>query len=180
MDRTFTKDDVGKPVQTLAGTLLGVVTAVDPGMAYVEPDPGMARSTRASLGWSHHTDAVPLTTDNVNQITDQLVLVESKSDIFPTTGGSETESDPPPRRDRSTTHSDDGVDTEPARREQPQMPAEERHPPGEHEPERGEEPLDPDDDFEALEGHGRREFDVDPTALDDSETESSAEEDTNE
>ncbi|MFC7232029.1 hypothetical protein ACFQMM_12635 [Saliphagus sp. GCM10025308] len=59
MSPVFTADDVGKSVETASGDTVGLVTAVDPGTAYVEPDPEMAASTRAALGWGGREDAVP-------------------------------------------------------------------------------------------------------------------------
>ncbi|UTF54306.1 hypothetical protein [Natronosalvus rutilus] len=75
MSPVFTADDVGKSVETASGDMVGLVTAVDPGTAYVEPDPEMTASTRAALGWGGREDAVPLADDVVDRVTDDAVLL---------------------------------------------------------------------------------------------------------
>ncbi|WP_312910820.1 hypothetical protein [Natronosalvus caseinilyticus] len=76
MSPVFTADDVGKSVETASGDTVGIVTAVDPGTAYVEPDPEMADSTRAALGWGGREDAVPLADDAVDRVTEDAVRLD--------------------------------------------------------------------------------------------------------
>ncbi|MFC7214024.1 hypothetical protein ACFQO4_08010 [Saliphagus sp. GCM10025334] len=76
MSPVFTADDVGKSVETASGDTVGIVTAVDPGTAYVEPDPEMAASTRAALGWGGREDAVPLADDAVDRVTEDAVRLD--------------------------------------------------------------------------------------------------------
>lgn len=76
MSPVFTADDVGKSVETASGDTVGIVTAVDPGTAYVEPNPEMAASTRAALGWGGREDAVPLADDAVDRVTDDAVRLD--------------------------------------------------------------------------------------------------------
>ncbi|WP_049888856.1 hypothetical protein [Natronococcus occultus] len=69
MSPTFTEDDIGKPVESATGESLGVVIAVDPGTAYVDPD---ANDT----GSASTDDAVPLADDPVDRVTDESVRLE--------------------------------------------------------------------------------------------------------
>lgn len=80
MQSTFTADDVGKAVKTSTGDVVGMVGTIDPGTAYVEPDPEMGESALATLGWERRSGAVPLADDAVERITeDSLVLDPSLS-----------------------------------------------------------------------------------------------------
>jgi len=65
----FTDDDVGKRVVNANGDTIGLVSGVDSGSAYVDPDPGLTAKIRSRLGWddidendyaldSSHVDAV--------------------------------------------------------------------------------------------------------------------------
>ncbi|WP_306054502.1 hypothetical protein [Natronococcus wangiae] len=82
MSPTFTEDDVGKTVESATGENLGAVVAVDPGTAYVEPEPGMADSIKAVLDWEGDADdAVPLADDSVDRVTDETIRLKAE---FPT------------------------------------------------------------------------------------------------
>lgn len=47
----ITDDDEGKAVIDSSGRNIGMVTEVRSGIAYVNPDPGLADSIRSKLGW---------------------------------------------------------------------------------------------------------------------------------
>lgn len=47
----FTDDDEGKTVVDANGRTLGLVTAVEGDTAYVDPDPDLAETLKADLGW---------------------------------------------------------------------------------------------------------------------------------
>lgn len=79
MSPTFTDDDIGKSTETAAGDVLGVVSDIDPETAYVEPVESVPDSTRAVLEWDREpNEAVPLTDDAVEGITDNAITLESE------------------------------------------------------------------------------------------------------
>ncbi|GAA0522800.1 hypothetical protein SAMN04488066_105147 [Halorubrum aquaticum] len=52
MERTkISDDDEGKRVVNSKGKKIGMVTEVENGKAYVDPDPGITDSIRSKLGW---------------------------------------------------------------------------------------------------------------------------------
>lgn len=48
---TFTDDDEGKEVVDASGNTLGLVTKIDGDTAYVDPDPSLADTVKADMGW---------------------------------------------------------------------------------------------------------------------------------
>ncbi len=75
---TFTTDDVGKTVESAEGEALGIIESVDDETAYVEPDPGVTDSIKATLDWETRPgDAVPLPDNSVRRVTDDAVELES-------------------------------------------------------------------------------------------------------
>ncbi|WP_254766530.1 PRC-barrel domain containing protein [Salinilacihabitans rarus] len=73
-DARLTKSDEGKRVLNVDGTEVGRVVEVRDGRAYVEPDPGIADTVKAKLGWGEATaDAHPLDDGSVEEITDDAV-----------------------------------------------------------------------------------------------------------
>ncbi|MFP8951661.1 hypothetical protein ACLI4Z_01635 [Natrialbaceae archaeon A-arb3/5] len=78
MSPTFTDDDVGKAVEHADGESLGVVVAVEPETAYVDPDPAVTDSIKAVLDWgSESTGAVPVSDDAVERVTDDAIRLSS-------------------------------------------------------------------------------------------------------
>ena len=76
---SFTSDDVGKRVENANGEQIGIVGAVDPGLAYVEPDPGVTDSVKAALGWKpEQEDAIALEEAAVSEITDEVVRLREE------------------------------------------------------------------------------------------------------
>lgn len=52
MDRTtMDESDEGKPVMNAKGDKVGMITKVEGGTAYVDPDPGITDAVRSKLGW---------------------------------------------------------------------------------------------------------------------------------
>lgn len=71
MTVTLTGDDEGKVVVDASGNTLGLVTDVDQKTAYVDPDPNLAETVKADLGWADadseeyevHQDAIETKAD---------------------------------------------------------------------------------------------------------------------
>ena len=75
MARTFTEEDEGKPV-IADGQEIGILIDVEAGQAHVEPDPSIAQSLAAKLGWGEpdrNSDTYPIYEDAVAAITDNEV-----------------------------------------------------------------------------------------------------------
>lgn len=79
MARTnMTEDDEGKAVVDSTGEKIGMVTGVEGGTAYVDPDPGITDSIRSTLGWSDvDQDDFALQGDRIDTITDDEVRLRS-------------------------------------------------------------------------------------------------------
>ncbi|SDR27432.1 hypothetical protein [Natronobacterium texcoconense] len=75
---TFSPDDVDKTVESAAGDPLGAVVDVDDETAYVEPDPGVTDSLKATLDWEGSGEAIPLADDAVRKITDDAIRLEAE------------------------------------------------------------------------------------------------------
>ena len=76
MAATITEDVEGKPV-VHDGETVGIVTEVENGTAFVEPDPGLTEKLRGKLGWSDDEDAYPLQEAAVDRITDDEIRLRS-------------------------------------------------------------------------------------------------------
>jgi hypothetical protein len=80
MASTLTDEEEGKTVVDASGEPLGLVTAVEEDTAYVEPNPDLAESIAARLGWGDaeeddytvHADAVGETTDDEVRLREEL------------------------------------------------------------------------------------------------------------
>lgn len=69
----FTENDEGKPV-VMGDEKVGMVTRVEQGTAYVDPDGGLTDKIKASLDWGDRDeDTYPLSEDRVDTITDDEV-----------------------------------------------------------------------------------------------------------
>lgn len=70
----FTDDDVGKRVVNANGDTIGLVSGVDAGSAYVDPDPGLTDKIRSRLGWDDvdETDYA-LDPSHVDAVTDDEI-----------------------------------------------------------------------------------------------------------
>jgi hypothetical protein len=75
-------DDAGKPVVVPTGDEIGMVTAVERGVAYVDPHPGITEKISAKLGWSDiDEDDVPLDEDHIVRITSDAVRLSGDYDV---------------------------------------------------------------------------------------------------
>lgn len=74
---TLTEEDVGKRVETTAGTRVGTVAAINGETVYVEIDPRARDSIKAAFGWQRdRDDVVPIAGEDVREVTDEAVRVE--------------------------------------------------------------------------------------------------------
>jgi hypothetical protein len=80
MASTLTDEAEGKTVVDASGEPLGLVTTVEEDVAYVEPNPDLAESIAARLGWGDadedeytvHADAVGELTDDEVRLRDDI------------------------------------------------------------------------------------------------------------
>jgi hypothetical protein len=75
----FNDDDVGKTVVNGNGSEIGIISAVEHGTAYVDPDPGITTKITAALGWDNidDEDGYPLQEQAVQTVTDDQVRLRS-------------------------------------------------------------------------------------------------------
>ncbi|WP_251341963.1 PRC-barrel domain containing protein [Haloplanus halophilus] len=74
----ITDDHVGASVVDGDGDDVGIVSAVEHGTAYVEPDPGLAATLKAKLGWEDtDDDAYPLQEEAIETVTDDEIRLRS-------------------------------------------------------------------------------------------------------
>ncbi|THE62924.1 hypothetical protein D8Y22_20950 [Salinadaptatus halalkaliphilus] len=77
----FSADDQGKVVVGETGEQIGIVAEVEGQTAYVDPEPGLADRLRARLNWGgHDAEDYPVEAAEINEITDEEVIVESPTD----------------------------------------------------------------------------------------------------
>ncbi|TYT60618.1 hypothetical protein [Natrialba swarupiae] len=89
MSPQFTDDDIGKTVINARGKEVGIVANVEHGTAHVEPDPGIADTIKAKLGWGGtDEDAYPLQEESVAEVTGDEVRLET--DLSGSGGGAGT------------------------------------------------------------------------------------------
>lgn len=75
---SLTDDDTGKTVRTPDGAAVGQVATVEEGTAYVETDPGILDSVKATLGWEGDREgAVAVEPDDVAEVTDDTVRLST-------------------------------------------------------------------------------------------------------
>ncbi|ELY87582.1 hypothetical protein C483_16823 [Natrialba hulunbeirensis JCM 10989] len=76
---TVTTDDQGKNVVDETGNQIGIISAVEEGTAYVDPEPGLTDRLRARLDWgSHSSDEYPVEPSQIKSVTDDEVVVRSE------------------------------------------------------------------------------------------------------
>lgn len=75
----ITDDDVGKTIVDAHGDEVGIVSAVEHGTAYVDPDPGIATKLKTTLGWDDRdaSDDYPLQERAVETVTDDQIRLRS-------------------------------------------------------------------------------------------------------
>jgi len=70
----FTDDDVGKRVVNSHGDTIGLVSGVQSGTAYIDPDPGLTDKIRSRLGWDSVGESdYALDSDHVETVTDEEI-----------------------------------------------------------------------------------------------------------
>ncbi|TYL39356.1 hypothetical protein CV102_08785 [Natronococcus pandeyae] len=79
MSAQFTDDDLEKTVENANGETIGTVTAVEGDVAQVEPRDGVMDSIRAALGWTGTQETVSIRDDTVEEITDEVIRLETAS-----------------------------------------------------------------------------------------------------
>ncbi|MFC4439406.1 MULTISPECIES: PRC-barrel domain containing protein [Natrialbaceae] len=73
---TITKADEGKRVLNTDGTEVGRIVDVSDGRGYVDPNPSIADTIKAKLGWGDvSADAHPLDEGSIEKITDDAVYL---------------------------------------------------------------------------------------------------------
>ncbi|MFU8867436.1 MAG: hypothetical protein ACNA7R_05895, partial [Natronococcus sp.] len=72
----LSEDDEGKAVVDGRGERIGIVTGVEGGVAYVDPEPGLTDRLKAKLGWlERDDDDRPLERGQLDEITDDELVV---------------------------------------------------------------------------------------------------------
>lgn len=81
MDRTsrqLERDDIGKRVVNADGDRIGLISDVEDGVGYVDPEPGISERIRSRLGWGHHdNDDHRLRRSEIATVTDDEVRLKS-------------------------------------------------------------------------------------------------------
>jgi len=73
------RDDIGKPVLNAGGDKIGIVSDVEDGVGYVDPEPGLSDRIRSRLQWGHHDDDDhPLRRSEIATVTDDEVRLKSE------------------------------------------------------------------------------------------------------
>ena len=75
----ITDDEVGKDVVAGNGDQVGIVSAVEHGTAYVDPDPGLTTKLQTKLGWEDRPDdeGYPLQEQAIDTVTDDEIRLQS-------------------------------------------------------------------------------------------------------
>ncbi len=72
-------DDQGKDVVDERGETIGIITEVDEGMAYVDPQPGVTDRLKARLDWGGHSDdEYPIEPAQITEITDDEIVIRGE------------------------------------------------------------------------------------------------------
>lgn len=79
MCANFTEKDEGKSVIDADGDEVGIVSDVEHGTAYVDPDPDLTDTVKSQLGWGEaDEETYALQEDNVETITDEEIRLERR------------------------------------------------------------------------------------------------------
>ena len=77
MATEMSEHDEGKKV-VADGDQVGIVSEVEHGTAYVEPDPGITDKVKSKLGWGDRDeDTYPLQEESIDTVTDDEVRLKS-------------------------------------------------------------------------------------------------------
>lgn len=75
--RNFTEEDEGKRVVNADGEKIGIISGVQNGDAYVDPDPGITDKIMSKLGWEHvDEDDYRLDRSRVERIDDDEIRLK--------------------------------------------------------------------------------------------------------
>lgn len=73
---TLTTEDEGKVLVDSDGEQFGVVTAVEDGTAYVDPDPSIAEAVVQAFGWGDSgEDDIEVPPEAIDTVTDEEIRV---------------------------------------------------------------------------------------------------------
>ena len=75
MCATLTDEDVGKLVERADGKVIGSIASVEGGRAQVEPEPDALDSILSRFGWAETFDPFVLDGSDVDEITENRVLL---------------------------------------------------------------------------------------------------------
>ena len=74
---TVSESDEGKKVMNAHGDVIGIVSGVKGGTAYVDPDPGVTDKIMSKLGWSSTDDEdYPLNQSKIDAVTDDEIRLK--------------------------------------------------------------------------------------------------------
>ena len=74
---TFSESDEGKKVVNAHGDVIGIVSGVRRGTAYVDPDPGVTDRIMSKLKWSSADDEdYPLDQSKIDVVTDDEIRLK--------------------------------------------------------------------------------------------------------
>jgi hypothetical protein len=72
----LTETDQGKDVVSESGDIVGIITQVIDGIAYVEPAPGMTNAVVSRLLWADdEEDGYPLPKEHIHRVTDEEIII---------------------------------------------------------------------------------------------------------
>nr|WP_227376778.1 PRC-barrel domain containing protein [Haladaptatus halobius] len=73
----ITDDDEGKKVVDENSDQVGIVSDVEHGTAYIDPDPGLTEKVKSKLGWGDRDeDTYPLQEETVASVTDDEIRLQ--------------------------------------------------------------------------------------------------------
>ena len=74
---TVSESDEGKKIVNAHGDVIGIVSSVRGGTAYVDPDPGVTDKIMSKLGWSSTDDEdYPLNQSKIDAVTDDEIRLK--------------------------------------------------------------------------------------------------------
>jgi hypothetical protein len=74
---TVSESDKGKKIVNAHGDVIGIVSSVRGGTAYVDPDPGVTDKIMSKLGWSSTDDEdYPLNQSKIDAVTDDEIRLK--------------------------------------------------------------------------------------------------------
>lgn len=72
----LTETDEGKTVVNAEGITVGMVSEVEGGLAYVDPDPGITDKVKSRLGWTNRDESdYTLEEGLIDEITDDEIRI---------------------------------------------------------------------------------------------------------